>query len=178
MIRGPTDRRTNRVTLSLVVLALASGEARTEPACVYQDAALRGGPGSSYYLIGTIPAAARVILVQKRPRWSLISYDGETGYVSTAHLSPRSGARADPPAYVPSLSPGQSLTREIDPYFGAAGLRGHYGLPADFGSVNYFAGYRRRPWTDRTPPAPGDIKPVSSAGCAWLAPQKGGRSRP
>jgi uncharacterized protein YgiM (DUF1202 family) len=150
----------------MLVLAFASGEARATPACVYQNAALRRGPSNSSYLIGTIPAPARVILVQKRPRWSLISYDGETGYVATAHLSPHSGARPDPPAYVQSLTPGRPITQEIDPFFGAAGLREHYGVRDAFGGPKYFTGYRRTPWTDRTPAAPQDVRPLSSAGCA------------
>jgi len=170
--RAGLIRRISRnlsVALSLSLLAFAIGEARAAPACVYQNAALRRGPSNSSYLIGTIPAPARVILVQKRAKWSLISYDGETGYVATAHLSPHSGARADPPAYVQSLAPGRPLTREIDPFFGAAGLREHYGVRDDFGGSNYFTGYRRTPWTDRTPAAPQDVGPLSSVGCATPA---------
>jgi len=154
---------------TIALLCLGGHAASGSPACIYQDAALRGGPGDSYYLIGTIPAPARVVLVQLRPRWSLISYDGETGYVATAHLSPQSGARPDPPAYVPSLAPSRALTREVDPLFGDASLRGRFDRRRDYGgSADYFSGYRRNSWTDRTPAAP--AKPISSAGCE-LPPQ-------
>jgi len=148
---------------TIALLCLGVRVASASPACVYQDSALRGGPGDSYYLIGTIPAAARVVLVQLRPRWSLISYDGETGYVATAHLSPHSGARSDPPAWVPSLAPSRALTREVDPFFGDASLSGRFDRRRDYGGGDYFSGYRRNSWTDRTPAAP--AKPVSSAGC-------------
>jgi len=119
---------------TIALLCLGVRVASASPACVYQDSALRGGPGDSYYLIGTIPAAARVVLVQLRPRWSLISYDGETGYVATAHLSPHSGARSDPPAWVPSLAPSRALTREVDPFFGDASLSGRFDRRRDYGA--------------------------------------------
>jgi len=160
---------------ALIALPALSGGAQASPACIYQDAALRGGPGSSYYLIGTIPAPARVTLLQLKPQWSMISYDGETGYVATAHLSPYSGARPDPPAYAQSLAPGRALTREIDPFFGDASLRGRFDWRPGALTPDYFSGYRRTPWTDRTPT--GEIKPLSSAGCSPPVTAKPTRQR-
>jgi len=157
-------KTTKLVLATTVLLGLGVCGAGASPACVYQDAALRGGPGDSFYLIGTIPASARVVLLQRRERWSLVSYDGETGYVATAHLSQRSGAPPDPPAYVPSPAPSQALICEVDPLFGDASLGGRFGPHRNYGGGSYFSGYRRNSWTDRTPGA-ANVKPLSSAGC-------------
>jgi len=97
MIELKIDEMTLRILSFAPVAFLGVGipTAKAVPACIYQDAALRAGPGNGYYLVGTIPAPARVILVQRRARWSLISYDGETGAMSRPRIS-RRGAARDP----------------------------------------------------------------------------------
>ena len=161
-------RQTLSIAMIAAVAGLAGGSAVARPACLYQDANLRGGPGSSYYLIGTIPAPAPVVLVRLGIKWSLISYDGETGYVATAHLSPGKGVPNDPPPSAPSLAPEQALTREIDPLFGDASLHGRFGRRGGVGFGDYNTGFRRAPWTDRTatPPPP---QPFPDGACALPA---------
>ncbi|WP_457796007.1 hypothetical protein [Methylocystis sp. S23] len=145
-----------RATLASCALgaALAASPALARPGCVHQDAFLFTDPTYTGNLIGTIPAPAPVEVVRTGPKWSIISYDGESGYVATRHLSPASGARSDPP-------PGRyydasrTMRREIDPLFDSHWLNGGRfaarGRP--FGGYwsgsNYFAGFRRSYWTDR-----------------------------
>lgn len=146
-----TDMKSGTATLCVLagLLGLA-GTAAAKPACVFQDAALRSGAGADEHLVGVIPAYSPIVLVREGPRWSIVSYDGETGFVATRHLAPFGGP-ADPPVWRQSLSPKQTLLREIDPLFGDSSLR--FGLArrsALGGFYNYFSGFRRAAWTDRT----------------------------
>jgi uncharacterized protein YraI len=137
--------------VAICVLALSPGAARARPGCIYQNAHLRIGPGSNYPLIGTIPAPTPVVLVRQGPKWSIVSFDGETGYVATRHLSRRSGAPPDPPPSRSLTTSDPVLVREIDPLFGSARLGGgRFGWRVWSGGDDYFAGFRRRPWMDRT----------------------------
>ncbi|WP_457797947.1 SH3 domain-containing protein [Methylocystis sp. S23] len=88
------------VMIAILFLPAAALDARAAPGCVYQDAYLFSSPDYVGGLIGTIPAPAPVEVVQRGKKWSLISYDGQTGYVSTSHLSRNSRAQADPPPSV------------------------------------------------------------------------------
>jgi len=140
---------TSTLGVFAALLGLA-GTAAARPACVFQDAALRGGAGGGEYLVGVIPAFSPIVLVREGPKWSIVSYDGETGYVATRHLTPFGGP-ADPPSWRQSLSPDRTLLREIDPLFGDSSLR--FGLAQHSplgGFYDYFSGFRRSAWTDRT----------------------------
>ncbi|MBG0811381.1 hypothetical protein IY145_18690 [Methylosinus sp. H3A] len=134
------------ICAAAALLGLA-GSAAARPACVFQDAALRGDAGSGEHLIGVIPALSPIVLVRQGPKWSIVSFDGETGYVQTRHLTPFGGP-ADPPSWRQSPSPNQTLLREIDPLFGDSALRLARGSALGF--YNYFSGFRRSAWTDRT----------------------------
>jgi hypothetical protein len=83
---------------SLFLSAMSAGEAR--PGCVYTDANLFTSPAYLGGLIGTIPAPAPVEVVQRGQKWSLVSYDGESGYIRTRRLSPKSRTQPDPPPAV------------------------------------------------------------------------------
>jgi hypothetical protein len=139
-----------RIVKTLAAAALlCSGAAQAKPGCVFQDAALRSGPGSSEYLIGVIPANSSIVLVRRGEKWSIVSYDGETGYLATRHLSRERRGAGDPPTWRESMNPGRTLIREIDPLFGDARP---FGGPrrVDLGFTDYFSGFRRASWTDRT----------------------------
>lgn len=136
----------------MLAFGLLASAALARPGCVFQDAFLFTDPTYNGYLIGTIPAPAPVELVRMGKNWSIISYDGETGYVATRHLVPNSGARADPPPGI--WRQRLTLRREIDPLFywpdgGRFGLRGR-AFGGQFAGDGYFSGFRRSPWTDRT----------------------------
>jgi len=139
-----------RTLCAFAALLSVAGTALAKPACVFQDAALRGGAGSGEHLIGVIPALSPIVLVRQGPKWSIVSFDGETGYVAARHLTPFGGP-ADPPSWRQSLSSNQTLSREIDPLFGDASLRFGLSRRPSLGSFyNYFSGFRRSAWTDRT----------------------------
>lgn len=118
-------------TAASVLLIIAVSCAQARPGCVYQDAFLFSDPTYLGSLIGTIPAPAPVEVVRKGKKWSIISYDGESGYVATSHLVPGSKTRPDPPPikYDQSRSLRQPLTSWTGP--------------------NYFWGYNRSYWTSR-----------------------------
>jgi hypothetical protein len=143
-------------TSALCCFVLASTAAvpaaLAKPGCIFQDAHVFTTPAYGAGLIGTIPAPAPVQVVRRGEKWSLVSYDGESGYVATAHLSPRSALRADPPPSVGYVSPSNVLRREIDPLtiaFWPYGGRGPF-VGSRFGGASYFSGFRRSGWTDRT----------------------------
>lgn len=86
-----------RALLASTLLLPAVSAATARPGCVYTDANLFTSSAYLGGLIGTIPAPAPVEIVQRGRKWSLVSYDGESGYIRTRHLSPKSQARPDPP---------------------------------------------------------------------------------
>lgn len=118
-----------RVTVAFVFSAVAFLPAKAGPGCIYTDSYLFSNPSYLGGLIGTIPAPAPVEVVRKGKKWSIVSYDGESGYVKTSHLSPRSGARPDPPPVVYDQS-----------------VAGHY--PAFSSSPSSFLSFTS--WTSRT----------------------------
>ncbi|WP_036286790.1 hypothetical protein [Methylosinus sp. PW1] len=142
-------RSATRIFRAAAALLGLAGSAAAKPACVFQDAALRGDAGSAEHLIGVIPALSPIVLVRQGPKWSIVSFDGETGYVQTRHLTPFGGP-ADPPSWRQSPSPNQTLRREIDPLFGEASWRFGLAPRSTLGLYNYFSGFRRAAWTDRT----------------------------
>jgi hypothetical protein len=86
-----------RALLISTSLFVAASPAEAQPSCVYTDANLFTSPAYLGGLIGTIPAPAPVEIVQRGRKWSLVSYDGESGYIRSSRLSPNSRARSDPP---------------------------------------------------------------------------------
>lgn len=134
-------------SLGVVVLAAASpSPSRARPACVHRDARLYREASDHSSLIGTIPAPTPVVLVRAGDKWSMVSYDGETGYLLSAHLSPGAAIPADPPPSRQVLSSERALVREIDPLFGDASTRSRLTRA----TADYFTGFRRSTWTDRT----------------------------
>lgn len=120
-----------RTLVFALMSTLSANAAQAGPGCLYQDAFLFSDPTYLGGLIGTIPAPTPVEVVRKGRKWSIISYNGESGYVATRHLSPGSRTRPDPPP----LDYDQTLT-----------LR----QPLAFWSgPNYFWGYNRSYWTSR-----------------------------
>jgi hypothetical protein len=89
-----------RVATAVLITASAVQMAQAKPGCIYTDSHLFANPSYLGGLIGTIPAPAPVEVVRKGRTWSIVSYDGESGYVKTSHLSRRSGALPDPPPVV------------------------------------------------------------------------------
>lgn len=77
-----------RVRIAVVLFAAASSTAQANPGCIYTDFYLFTNPSYLGGLIGTIPAPAPVEVVRKGRKWSIVSYDGKSGYVKTSHLSP------------------------------------------------------------------------------------------
>jgi hypothetical protein len=119
-----------RVTIAVALSVAAVATARANPGCIYTDAYLFANPSYLGGLIGTIPAPAPVEVVRKGRKWSIVSYDGESGYVKSSHLSARSGVRADPPPVVYDQS-----------------VAGRY--PAFSSSPDSFLGFTSN-WTSRT----------------------------
>ena len=119
-----------RVTVAVVLSTVTALPVLADPGCIYTDSYLFTNPSYLGGLIGTIPAPAPVEVVRKGKKWSIVSYDGESGYVKTSHLSPRSGARADPPPVVYDQS-----------------VAGAY--PAFSSGPNSFLGFTSN-WTSRT----------------------------
>jgi hypothetical protein len=152
------SRSTRSLSGAVAAAAVVTAHgALARPGCVFQDAHVFTTQTYGRSLIGTIPAPAPVEVVRLGKKWSIISYDGESGYVATAHLSPRSGTRADPPPGVGYYSANNVLRREIDPLtadFWPNGVRyGWRGGPfpgSRLTGSTYFSGFRRAPWTDRT----------------------------
>ncbi|WP_400768279.1 hypothetical protein [Methylosinus sporium] len=138
---------TRMICAAAAALGLA-GPTAARPACVFQDAALRSDAGSGEHLIGVIPALSSIVLVRQGPKWSIVSYDGETGYIQTRRLTPFGGP-GDPPSWRQSLSSDRTLLREIDPLFGDASWRFGLAPRSTLGFYNYFSGFRRSAWTDR-----------------------------
>jgi hypothetical protein len=123
------------VFISLVAglaCAATASSALARPSRLVYDAALRVGPGLSYPAIGTIPAGTQINLVRQDKVWSIVSYDGETGYLLTNSVTGRLGFRPDPPFA------GNPLIRELDPNF--AGPYAYY-----FGGRFGFLGERLGP---------------------------------
>jgi hypothetical protein len=119
-----------RVTVAVILSTVTASPVLADPGCIYTDSYLFTNPSYLGGLIGTIPAPAPVEVVRKGKKWSIVSYDGESGYVKTSHLSPRSGARADPPPVVYDQS-----------------IAGAY--PAFSSGPNSFLGFTSN-WTSRT----------------------------
>jgi hypothetical protein len=131
--------------------SIAASPAEAGLRCVFQDAYVFTDPSYTGALIGTIPAPAPVELVRLGPKWSLISYDGESGYVATRHLIRNSGAAADPPPG-DDYGAAAGLRRDIDPqtlmnwpYPGA-----RFGLGSRWSDPTFYAGLRGSHWTSRT----------------------------
>lgn len=65
---------------------------------------MRSGPSTSYSITTTVPNYATVSVLQKGSSWSLISYQGYTGYVSSSYLRFITGTVAATPTKTPVIT--------------------------------------------------------------------------
>lgn len=121
---------------AVVIWSASSSVSWARPDHLAYDTALRVGPGLSYPPIGTISAGTLVHLVRRDPVWSIVSYDGETGYLLSNHLVGSPNVQPGLPPGLYSWGSGGTLVQTVDPipagpfsyYF--AGRLGYYGLGA------------------------------------------------
>ena len=85
--------------MSLRSLAIAAGvlvglALPTAASASYTTGAvnLRGGPGTNYYVITTVPPGAFVSVRSCVPRWCRVTFRGLTGWMSSAYIA-RGGQR-------------------------------------------------------------------------------------
>jgi hypothetical protein len=126
-------RSTLFAVLGCVLLASA---AAARPGYLAYNAVLHVEPDMSSPPIGTIPAGTLIHLVRRDKVWSIVSFDGETGYLlSNLLVGGRDTHPGIPRGLYPSGGP-STLLRLVDPM--PAGPYSYYFT----GRYGYWAGWR------------------------------------
>lgn len=89
-------------TLAIAAGALLLSGGLAAAATVTNDLNLRSGPGTSYGVVGTMPAGAEVNVLGCEGSWCRVSWGGTEGYASASYLSGGGGGGyyAAAPVYV------------------------------------------------------------------------------
>ncbi len=83
--------------VAAALVALSSAAASAEPAVAVTNVNLRQGPGTTYPVIGKIPAGAPVDVANCSGAWCQVGFAGKSGYVIASAL----GQGGPPPGYAP-----------------------------------------------------------------------------
>ncbi|MDQ2080013.1 SH3 domain-containing protein [Xanthobacteraceae bacterium Astr-EGSB] len=176
--------------LSIGLIALSATAAAAAPAVVRSDLNLRGGPGTHYAVIGSLPGGATVDVGGCSGNWCTVAYGGQQGYASRSYLDMGVAAGALVPVPGPSYGYVDPDYYDDDDYYGP----GYYGYGP---SVTLGFGYRSgrgydhgRRWGHRGPShwgrgrggnqigarppgRPGIGRPGSSGGGSWAGRPRG-----
>jgi hypothetical protein len=68
------------------LIALSATAAAAAPAVVRSDLNLRGGPGTQYAVVGSLPGGATVDVGSCSGSWCTVAYGGQQGYASRNYL--------------------------------------------------------------------------------------------
>jgi hypothetical protein len=94
---------------------------------VYTTVNLRQGPGTTYEIIGKIPAGSRIAVGGCSGQWCQASWQGQDGYVIATSLTPNAPPQGypppPPPGYPPPVYGGPPVYYGPGPYYGD----GYYG---------------------------------------------------
>jgi uncharacterized protein YraI len=86
------------------LIALSATAAAAAPAVVRSDLNLRGGPGTQYAVVGSLPGGATVDVGSCSGSWCTVTYGGQQGYASRNYLELGVAGGAVVPAPGPSYS--------------------------------------------------------------------------
>jgi hypothetical protein len=129
------------LSATLAILAVSGGVAAAQSPVTNLN--MRSGPGTSYQVLGVIPAGAPVAVLGCDGRWCQVNYAGRIGYANGNYLGGESRAVMAPGAAAAYASSGGY---GYGPTFGSGYRRGYagYGGYAGYdGSAGYdgYSGY-------------------------------------
>jgi uncharacterized protein YraI len=115
-------RRWTCIMLGFSLLVIATGSTNAAPLTAENQSVVRAGPGSTFSVIGQMPAGTKVEVTDCTGGWCQVNFNGITGFVSTADLSaarrsgnsPRSAAQSVHRSHSrvgPRSTPDRSVTR-------------------------------------------------------------------
>ena len=129
------------LSATLAILAVSGGVAAAQSPVTNLN--MRSGPGTSYQVLGVIPAGAPVAVLGCSGSWCQVNYAGRIGYANGSYLGGESRAVMAPAAAAAYASSGGY---GYGPTFGSGYRRGYagYGGYAGYdGSAGYdgYSGY-------------------------------------
>jgi hypothetical protein len=135
-------RSIRTLSAALAILAVTGGVAAAQSPVTNLN--MRSGPGTSYQVLGVIPAGAPVAVLGCDGSWCQVNYAGRIGYANGSYLGGGSGAIVGAPGAAAAYASGGGYG--YGPTFGYGYRRGYagYGGYAGYdGSAGYdgYAGY-------------------------------------
>jgi uncharacterized protein YraI len=88
-VKGENEmRRWTCIMLGTSLFVIAAGSANAATLTVENRSVVRAGPGSTFSVIGQMPAGTKVEVTDCTGGWCQVNFNGITGFVSTPDLSP------------------------------------------------------------------------------------------
>ncbi len=139
-------RSIRTLSAALAILAVTGGVAAAQSPVTNLN--MRSGPGTSYQVLGVIPAGAPVAVLGCDGSWCQVNYAGRIGYANGSYLGGGSGAIVGAPgaaaAYASGGGYGYGPTFGYGyrgGYAGYGGSAGYDGYAGYGGNAGYGAGY-------------------------------------